>query len=130
MVQHIINVIRFVVVVIVLLLWTIIGFIIWIPLLIRMIAYFSGMITISTFRKTDIREAQNRLNFAIEFYINGFKKVVDVWKRDSGEEIKLKDNESLSIIPLLKSLAIDIVWTIIFWTITILWFYDLGNNGF
>jgi len=123
-VGYIINAIRSVVIAIVLFLWTFIGFIIWIPLLTRMIAYFTGMVTMSAFRKSTVKEAQNRLNFAVEFYINGFKKILDVLKRDSYEEIELKDNKPLKIIPLLKSMALDIAWTLLFWAGTILMVYN------
>ena len=62
-----------------------------------MIAYFSSMITISTFRRIEIRHAQDRLNFAIEFYINGFVKILDILNWKKLEDLKLEDIKPIDI---------------------------------
>jgi len=91
MTNKIIYAIRVLVTLLVLVIWTIMGFVFWIPLLLKMIAYFSSMITISTFRNIQIKAAQDRLNFAIEFYVVGFVKILDILKRKKLEKIKLED---------------------------------------
>ena len=115
MIDKLVYLIRIFVTFIVLAIWTVIGFLFWIPLLIRMIAYFSSMITISTFRRIEIRHAQDRLNFAIEFYINGFVKILDILNRKKLEDLKLEDIKPIDIWDLFVSIIWDIFWSLIFW---------------
>ena len=110
-------IIRFLVTIIVLITWTFLGFFLWIPLLTRMIAYFVSVVAISSFtRSVDIKEAQNRLNFAIEFYLYGYRRILEVMERKDVGDIKLEDaNPTIDLLELLKKMALDIVWTIVFW---------------
>ncbi len=112
---------RFLVTCIVLITWTFLGFFLWTPLLIRMIAYFVGVVTISSFtRAVDIKEAQQRLNFGIEFYLYGYRKILEVMDRQEAGDIQLEDaNPRIDLLTLLKKMSIDIIWTIIFWTSSI-----------
>ncbi len=109
--------IRFLVTIIVLITWTFLGFILWVPLLTRMIAYFVSIVTISSItRSVDIKEAQRRLNFAIEFYLYGYRKILEVMDRKEAGEIKLEHaNSSIDLLGFLRKMALDIIWTIIFW---------------
>lgn len=123
MVDNIITAIRFIVTIITLFIWTFIGFFLWIPLLTRMISYFTGMVAVSTFKNANVTAAQQRLNFAIEFYINGFKKILGVLSKTDSDEITLENTEPFNIDTFIKSVVIDIVWTIIFWSSIILLLY-------
>jgi len=115
MIDKLVFLIRVIVIIIVLVIWSVIGFLFWIPLLIKMIGYFSSMITISTFRNIDIRHAQNRLNFSIQFYIIGYVKILDILKRKKFDELKLEDNFPINIWDLFISIIWDILWTLLFW---------------
>ncbi len=115
MVDKLIYTIRVFITVVILLIWSVIGLMFWIPLMIRMVAYFCGMITISTFQNVDIKYAQDRLNFSIEFYVMGFIKILDILKRKKFGEIKLETNQPINFKRLLFSIIWDIIWTISFW---------------
>jgi len=128
MITKIIYTIRVLVTLIVLFIWTIIGFLFWIPLLLKMIAYFSSMITISTFRNVQIKAAQDRLNFAVEFYVRGFVKILDILKRKNLEEIKLEDITPVDFWDLFISIIWDILWTLVFWGGVIFLIYFIHQN--
>ena len=113
--------IKFVVMLIVLAAWAVIGFILWIPLLTRMMAYFVGMVAASSFRKINLQLAENSLNFAIEFYINGFRRILHLLSDNSADIDNISpmaDTRPIGGLDFLKSVAVDVVWTIVFWIIT------------
>lgn len=128
MTNKIIYIIRVLVTLLVLVIWTIMGFVFWIPLLLKMIAYFSSMITISTFRNIQIKAAQDRLNFAIEFYVVGFVKILDILKRKNFQEIKLEDIAPVNFWDLFISIIWDILWTLIFWGGVFFLIYFIHQN--
>jgi len=104
------------------------GFVFWIPLLLKMIAYFSSMITISTFRNIQIKAAQDRLNFAIEFYVVGFVKILDILKRKNFQEIKLEDIAPINFWDLFISIIWDVLWTLVFWGGVFFFIYFIHQN--
>jgi len=115
-VQLFIFIIRLIVTFVVLGIWTVIGFVLWIPLLTRMIAYFSGIVVTSAFsRKVSTDEAQKHLNFAIEFYVYGYKKVLEVLQRDD-DEIESQSPTPIDLWELVKTVLVDIIWTLMFWS--------------
>lgn len=128
MTNKIIYAIRVLVTLVVLGIWTIMGFVFWIPLLLKMIAYFSSMITISTFRNIQIKAAQDRLNFAIEFYVVGFVMILDILKRKKLEKIKLEDIAPVDFWDLLFSIIWDILWTVVFWGGVVFFIIFINQN--
>jgi len=128
MTNKIIYAIRVLVTLLVLVIWTIMGFVFWIPLLLKMIAYFSSMITISTFRNIQIKAAQDRLNFAIEFYVVGFVMILDILKRKKLEKIKLEDIAPVDFWDLLFSIIWDILWTVVFWGGVVFFIIFINQN--
>lgn len=128
MTDKIIYTIRVLVTLVVLGIWTIMGLVFWIPLLLKMIAYFSSMITISTFRNIQIKAAQDRLNFAIEFYVVGFVKILDILKRKNLEDIKLGDIAPVNFWDLLFSIIWDILWTAVFWGGVVFFIIFINQN--
>ncbi len=57
---------------IVLVLWTVLGFLLWIPLLTRMIVVFTSAVISAMFTGRDPSDARNHLEVAITFYSRGF----------------------------------------------------------
>jgi CRISPR/Cas system-associated protein Cas10 (large subunit of type III CRISPR-Cas system) len=108
-------ILRVVVTIIVLIIWSIVGFLFWIPLLGRMIIWYTSMITISTFRQVDISYAQSRLTFAIEFYIIGFNKILELLKHKKLTYTRDDNQDPLNLWEFLTSLIWDLLWTLIFW---------------
>jgi hypothetical protein len=129
MIDNIIYTIRVFVTIIVLAIWSVIGLLFWTPLLTRMIAWFCSMITISTFRQVDIKYAQARLNFSIEFYIIGFVKILDLLKRKKFKEVKLENNIPIDLRELFLSIIWDVFWTLIFWCSICIMIISLIQNN-
>lgn len=122
-VENAVEVIKTIVTVLVLVAWAIIGLVLWIPLLTRMIAYFVGVITASAFRTLDTHKAMANLNFAIEFYINGFRRILAVIHRTDSEDTQppaLDNTEFVGIVDFLKSVATDLIWAIVFWAVVLI----------
>lgn len=112
------RILRLVATVMVLVLWTIIGLIVWVPMLLRMVAYFCGVILISSFRKVDVHQAQKRLDFAIQFYSNGFRKIIRSYSEtalEPGEH--LQNNEPIDLAEFLKQAFVDLAWALLFWVV-------------
>jgi hypothetical protein len=80
-----------------------------------MIAWLCSMITISTFLQFDVKYAQARLNFSIEFYVVGYVKILDLLNRKKFKEIKLENNEPIKFWELFLSIIWELLWTIVFW---------------
>ena len=118
MVELILKVVKSIVGFIVIVSWAIVGFILWLPLLTRMMAYFTGFVAAASFRKLNLSHAKDSLNFAIEFYINGFRRILIILGSDSIDPAALptlKNDQPTSLVDFLKSIAADIIWAIIFW---------------
>lgn len=109
---------RLVATVMVLVLWAIIGLIVWVPMLLRMVAYFCGVILISSFRKVDVQIAQKRLDFAIQFYSSGFRKIIRSYSETTLEPGEpLQDNEPIDLADFLKQAFVDLAWALVFWVV-------------
>jgi len=116
MIEAILWAIRLGVTIFVMFLWTFVGLVLWIPLLLRVMAYFTAMVAVSSFtRNVSIKEVQNRLNFAIEFYVYGYRRIWEVAKQHGAAQGELHDTPPLDILDLLKDIALDMVWTFVFW---------------
>ena len=118
--ERLIKIVKLIVTLIVFAIWSIVGFVLWIPLLTRMIAYFVSFIAASSFREMNIKHAQDSLNSAIEFYINGFRRIrhVMIDKYPEPATLPTMDNSlPVDFLDFFKSVAADIGWAIIFWVI-------------
>ncbi len=98
--------------------WAVIGFLIWVPLLMRMVAYFVGIVGLSTYQRVDVRQAQRRLDFATSFYARGFRQVQEsVQSLDSEEHYDLiPHSEPIDLAHFFKTTVVDFVWAIAFWS--------------
>jgi len=97
--------------------WAVIGFFIWVPLLMRMVAYFVGIVGLSTYQRVDVRQAQRKLDFATSFYARGFKQVQDsVQSLNSEDHYELvAHSEPIDFAHFLKTTVVDFVWAMAFW---------------
>lgn len=97
--------------------WVGLGLVFWIPLLTKMTAYFMTMITVDSFsRKVDIKNVQKRLNFAIEFYIYGFRRILEVLDSVELAPETLESIEPIDVLHFLRLVLLDFIWTIFFWS--------------
>ena len=96
------------VMVLVMVLWTVIGFLFWIPLLSRVTAVYVVTIVDSTFTNRDLGGIGILLDKAIQFYSSGFRKIVDsVWAEDDGREISLDIDW--------RRIIIETTYSLVFW---------------
>lgn len=59
-----------------LIIWLVVGFFLWVPLLIRCILLFSFTVSLSIMRpKTDVRNSERALAFSMTFFTIGFVKI-------------------------------------------------------
>ena len=116
----IVKILMFFVEIIIILVWAIIGLFFWIPFMARMIAYFMGMIILSTVEGLDLHSAQQKLEFAIAFYPNGFKKIISAFHSSDSNGVGFEEafSDVNDWLRFGKKIAIDLIWLIIFWSLT------------
>jgi hypothetical protein len=54
--------------------WSVIGFFVWVPLLSRAVALYSALVLLSILRRRDIEMAQDELDRATRFWFDGFRR--------------------------------------------------------
>lgn len=57
--------------------WAVLGFLLWIPLLTRMMTAFVGTVIMSLYTNSDITRAKTSLEAAVTFYSRGFRLISD-----------------------------------------------------
>lgn len=83
--------IKFCVMCIVLIIWSVVGFLFWIPLLFRIIPVYVVLILGSTLTGQNARGAGKILDKTTTFYSSGFKRIIDsVWTEDDGGDVALR----------------------------------------
>jgi hypothetical protein len=97
--------------------WTVVGFLFWIPFLSRTIAIFMGSVLYSTLIGSSEHTDQMRhvLDYAVRFWFNGFRLIVEsIGKRRQGGD---------ALPPLSKinwqKVVLECLWAALFWTVTI-----------
>ena len=94
-------------------LWSLIGLFFWIPLLARMVVYFTWSVVLASFAGSDVGSAQSRLDRAIRFYVVGFKNI--------NHAVSKGPVTDASAGPLgrrfLWGILPDIAFSVVFWTV-------------
>lgn len=101
--------------------WAVLGFILWIPLLVRVVAAFCGTLVYHMVVQNPnaVNKSSISLKLAIEFWGRGFKAVEETTKGiQSGNQFKVNPfkKEDFNV----NSFIAQIAWTILFWGILIL----------
>lgn len=91
--------------------WAIFGFLVWVPMLIRMTMVTSALVFYSAITRKDFDVSAN-LQKATTFYADGFYHVLAAMK---GEQTQNRKQPSLEISP--RRFAVEIVVAICFWGI-------------
>lgn len=91
--------------------WIVVGFLFWIPFLLRIVFYYTGMVVISTFTDADMQPAENSLASAITFYTTGFSKVNRLLVSSDKHTRGYRDLESRDFAYLLT----NIFFSVVFW---------------
>lgn len=100
--------------IITLLIWSVIGLIIYVPLVARLTAVFCGMVIIASFQKIDLSVHQRRLEYAIKFYSRGFCLILSSFNQSNNLNTEL-DGNPVDMFEFMQKVWVDIIWAIIFW---------------
>jgi len=99
--------------------WAIVGFFLWLPLLLRHIVAFIASLTHATLTDGDMEDAARRLRGATSFYRRGFESAIgSVLSRPDGRsDPESSARRSLSARPILLECA----WALVVWYPVLLW---------
>jgi hypothetical protein len=90
--------------------WSVIGFLLWIPLLVRATTVFSAMVVHATMSGQRLDGLRGHLEAACRFYPNGFKIAYEV--------INLPSNNHPTPVQVhYGRVAAESIWTVLFWAI-------------
>lgn len=102
-----------VVLVLTLVIWAVVAFLLWVPLLARSVAVFSGGIILSVLSQTNPHIYAQQLRLAMSFYADGFRFIIDSVlserRADTG-----RDHINPPIHGIGRFIA-ESLWAIIFW---------------
>lgn len=116
-----IGVVRIATMVFTLVVWTIVGFVFWIPLLGRATTAFTMHTLYSNLKQRNARVPSLGLEHAMLFYISGFRNIVDAILRET-------DEEPSGILELrFWRLLMETAWTLVFWWATLAAFAYVGS---
>ena len=111
-----ISAIKYVIMIFVILIWSFVGLMLWIPLLARILAVYVAIIMASTFSGQDTSGAGKMLDKATTFYLLGFQKIIkSVWEED--------DRESYSLQIEWSKFFAQIIFTVFLWGLVALLIY-------
>lgn len=99
--------------------WAVVGFLLWLPLLLRHIVAFIVSLTYATLTDGDMADAARRLRGAASFYRRGFESAVGsvLFGRDGTSSPESSPRRSLSARPILLECA----WALVVWYPVLLW---------
>jgi len=110
--------IYFIVTVIILLIWFVIGLIMWIPMLTRGIAIYSLSLSYAAVvnaKPSYMKRRDSELKQATKFYLVGFKRIFEMFKSrntEYEERIEGQKEEKMKI----GVFILELLWTSVFWT--------------
>lgn len=96
--------------------WTFLGFIVWIPLLLRTTTILAGTVFYASLFRDQPRviHAQRSVNYAVHFYVRGFKHFLNFYNQRHEPEPPMGLFEPLSTMKW-KELFIECIWVLVFW---------------
>ena len=98
--------------------WTVVGFIMWVPLLARMIALYVASVTASLYTKHDPTPARMALAISTDFYSAGFRQISEQLSSAPPDHSPVLSNEATDWMAVLK----EMLFTIFFWASILLLF--------
>lgn len=75
--KQLIGFVRLIVTVVLLAVWAVVGFLLWVPFLVRAIGLYVGAVFASVISGRDLGRAQDALELATTFYVEGFRKMIE-----------------------------------------------------
>ena len=107
--------------------WTVIGFLCWIPLLARSTAALAGAILVSTITRSDPRHLREKYENAVSFYARGFETIHRVLDRRDVKNRRVGDDVVPQPTYKWDQIMIELLWTIFFWGTLVFSLYGFAN---
>jgi hypothetical protein len=106
--------------------WTVVGFLVWVPLLIRTTTLLAAVVFYSTLFRDQPRvtRAEQSLHFAVRFYLRGFEHVINFYRHRHAEEAPSGLLEPLSEMRW-KEMIVQCLWVVGAWAIVYFSFHSL-----
>ena len=95
--------------------WSVVGFIAYVPMILRLTAYFSAMVFVASFQNVNLKPIQSKLEYGISFYPNGFARIFKSFSEQELDKHKDVEEEGIDFPKLVGHIRIDIVWGTVFW---------------
>jgi len=102
--------------------WAVIGFLFWIPLLVRTVATYTGLIVYSAITGADISHASMQLDSASAFYARGFSNIYSQASGTEEQRRALRHRRPLTVdtTTTVIGFVMEVIWTLVFWAGVIL----------
>jgi hypothetical protein len=93
--------------------WAVLGFLFWIPLLVRVISAFCGSLVYNMIihNPSNIHNSKTSLDLAINFYAKGFKSIHSALYEDKKPDSSASSNNEFHFL----SFFSQVLWSIVFW---------------
>lgn len=102
--------------------WAIVGFVFWIPFLVRSIAAYTGAVLGSTFTGSPIYSAQRGLDTSVRFWFGGFQAALAARHSIKSAQNPYMADPAPAIKGVLDMLFHHLLFTMLFWvSVTFLW---------
>lgn len=88
--------------------WCVIGFVLWLPLLVRVISFYVASVVAATYSRRDARPAERALHHAMGFYSNGFKQI---WPG----HVAVQGGDDISEPWNWAEIGKELIWAVLFW---------------
>jgi len=93
--------------------WSIIGLLLWIPLLFRITCVYCGAVVASSMHNFPLEKPASALATATTFYSDGFARIIQSM---SEESVKTNHHEEASLgSDTLWTIALQLLWSTFFW---------------
>jgi len=124
-VARVIDAVRYVVLVVSLTIWSVLGFMFWIPMLVYTITHFSACIVYVTITEDDPRVLGVRLERAVRFYLQGFRNVIQaVYSPSQGRAPAVDMRIDV------PTIVLHVLGTVVFWgVVAVAVLYLAGTFG-
>jgi hypothetical protein len=99
--------------------WTVLGFVVWMPLLVRTTTILAGSVLYASLFRDQPRvvHAQRSVHFAVRFYVKGFEHFFVFYRQRHEPDPPVGLLEPLTTMKW-KELLVECVWVIGVWTVT------------
>lgn len=104
--------------------WAVIGFLVWFPLLIRTTVLFSASVAYCSLFRDEARVQRTRdaLHFSVHLYAHGFRHFLEFYRNRRSPEATEGLLEPLAELKW-RELIVECIWVIVVWSLTYLAFH-------